>query len=340
MNDYYQILGVPRNASMEQIKKAYRTKAKRYHPDINKAPDAHEKFILINEAFEYFDQLHNHKKSKQYKAAQASAMEEFWQAWHDLERQKARERAREHARMKYEAYLKSDVYRTTEAVNSIVDFIGAAFLMLFIFGIPIFAYLQDALWIGLIIILPSFPLWIKFLVSTFNKEFVLSLIGWHASTIRSKIFRLMIFTVINGIVFFNTVLNTVITWQTLLIAYAVTFFIAYLASRKVLSRYYRYLIRLVLVPGLVGLIFFVNSLQTKTFYTESYWYTYPPNVNSKIFFTIKLDDHRYDNYTGIRLFFDSDRIIRNSCITYTFSKGLLGLDRVIEVTTSNRMPEM
>ncbi|MBQ1447708.1 MAG: DnaJ domain-containing protein, partial [Erysipelotrichaceae bacterium] len=49
--DYYEILGIDRNATEDQIKKAYRTLAKKYHPDVNKAPDAEEKFKEVNEAY-------------------------------------------------------------------------------------------------------------------------------------------------------------------------------------------------------------------------------------------------------------------------------------------------
>ena len=49
--DYYEILGVPRSASLDDIKKAYRKLARTHHPDMSKAPDAEARFKELGEAY-------------------------------------------------------------------------------------------------------------------------------------------------------------------------------------------------------------------------------------------------------------------------------------------------
>jgi curved DNA-binding protein len=49
--DYYKILGVPRDASMEDIKKSFRKLARKYHPDVSKEKDAEERMKEVNEAY-------------------------------------------------------------------------------------------------------------------------------------------------------------------------------------------------------------------------------------------------------------------------------------------------
>jgi hypothetical protein len=50
--DYYKILEVSRDATLEEIKQAYRAKAKLVHPDVNDSPKAHELFSIVNDAYD------------------------------------------------------------------------------------------------------------------------------------------------------------------------------------------------------------------------------------------------------------------------------------------------
>lgn len=61
--DYYEILGVKKDATKHEIHKAFRTLAKKYHPDVNKDKNAQEDFIRI---FKAYETLSDEKKRKEY----------------------------------------------------------------------------------------------------------------------------------------------------------------------------------------------------------------------------------------------------------------------------------
>lgn len=61
--NYYEILGIACDATISEIGEAFRTLAKRYHPDLNKSPDAKNKFIQVYEAYSI---LKDEQKKKVY----------------------------------------------------------------------------------------------------------------------------------------------------------------------------------------------------------------------------------------------------------------------------------
>jgi len=63
--DYYKTLGVPKTATTAEIKKAYRSLARQYHPDINKKPGAEKRFKEINEAHEVLSDTEKRKRYDQ-----------------------------------------------------------------------------------------------------------------------------------------------------------------------------------------------------------------------------------------------------------------------------------
>ncbi|HEX6898664.1 MAG TPA: DnaJ C-terminal domain-containing protein [Thermoanaerobaculia bacterium] len=64
--DYYATLGVKKDASQEEIQKAYRKLARKFHPDVNKAPEAEVKFKEIGEAYEVLKDPDKRKKYDQF----------------------------------------------------------------------------------------------------------------------------------------------------------------------------------------------------------------------------------------------------------------------------------
>ena len=138
---YYEILGLAPGASLEEIKHAYREKAKLYHPDLNKSPDAQERFIEINEAYEFLLHLNTHaplsgaarrSRSTRRRYYRQPAADELFRRWMEEERRKARARAAEAARKRYEEFIKSPIYRTSQIVSAAYDYIimAVGFLMI------------------------------------------------------------------------------------------------------------------------------------------------------------------------------------------------------------------
>jgi curved DNA-binding protein CbpA len=107
LKNYYEILGLPLNASITEIKKAYRIKARLYHPDINPSPEARDLFISVTEAYDFL--LSNHDKFKTDEEAYRKAMDN----WRKYRQNRSNYQANAHARQSYIDFKKSKLYKSS-----------------------------------------------------------------------------------------------------------------------------------------------------------------------------------------------------------------------------------
>ena len=84
--DYYEVLEIPREASEADVKKAYRKLARKYHPDVNKEPDAEAKFKEATEAYEVLGDPENREKydrlGKNWKQGESFSPPPGWENAH------------------------------------------------------------------------------------------------------------------------------------------------------------------------------------------------------------------------------------------------------------------
>jgi hypothetical protein len=128
LTDYYQVLGLSSDATVEDIKKAYRSKARQYHPDINNAPDAKDLFIAITEAYDFL--ISYHEKIISDQEAYNQAMED----WRKYRQHRSRKRAHAYARKPYSTFKNSNYYRTTRIFD------GTAIIYGFIISVMVIVY--------------------------------------------------------------------------------------------------------------------------------------------------------------------------------------------------------
>lgn len=181
MTDYYKVLGVPKQATQDEIKRAYRKLAKETHPDVNPNKDAQEKFVVIGEAYAI---LGDPEKRKTYhyriarmqrevirRRAEAQTRANSKQSSKDFNSgreydewvRQAREKAQSHAGMSYADFKKSRFFRTEAKLYLILQQFVFAFtilLSIFIMAIPTLLMFNFKWWL-IFLTLGTVPLGMK-----------------------------------------------------------------------------------------------------------------------------------------------------------------------------------
>lgn len=135
ISDYYRILELPVDSSVNDIKKAYRRQARLYHPDINPSPDAKDKFIMATEAYEFL--IANFSKITDDDEGYRQAMED----WRKYRQDRSRQRARAYAQSSYVTFKNTKFYKTTRIFNGTTIIFSLVISILVIAG-SIFGYID------------------------------------------------------------------------------------------------------------------------------------------------------------------------------------------------------
>ncbi len=128
LSDYYEILGLQHGCSVDDIKKAYRRKARLYHPDINSSPEAKDIFISSTEAYEFL--IANFDKLRSDEQVYQQTMED----WRKYRQDRSHHRANAYARASYISFKKSEFYKTTRIFD------GTTILVSLVISVMVLVY--------------------------------------------------------------------------------------------------------------------------------------------------------------------------------------------------------
>lgn len=151
MNSYYKILDLKPGATDAEIKKAYRRKAFEFHPDRNKTPGAHEKFIEITIAYEVllsgkqvFTQS-SYSSTTYTRQTSPAPDSEAYKKW----QQQAKERAEAQAKRRYEEFKKKNEafkrrwYFPIIQLLILLSIFACGSLALLFFSIPVWVFIRE-----------------------------------------------------------------------------------------------------------------------------------------------------------------------------------------------------
>ncbi len=341
LSSFYQILGVRPSASVAEIKKAFRKKAHLLHPDVNKAPDAEERWQELYEAYEYLLQRRKVRKAKPGSVhapgrQKAQAGKQSYAEWKAREREKARAQARAHARMKFAAFKKTAYYQNEIALEVLGDnfmFYSLLFLCLY----APYAGLQRDTSIGfflaLVLGVAGIPIWIGALKKGSNIRLALLRDSLY-KILQSRVFSLVALSLLNVVLYLLFAFRTFVPLFISLGALVLAGIAGYLWIQKGRlfpnNAYTRSVSAFVLFPGLVNLFFAVNFLLAQNTQVETYaykvvWARSSARHDRQPSPFIQLSNNTYKAYPGLRFFWGGDKITKGGLVEFHIARGPFGL---------------
>lgn len=337
---YLELLKLQANYTLSELKKAYRTQSKVYHPDLNKSPDAHEMFIRLREAFEY---LHDLKTGKIVVATQSS--DSTYQEYSNEEylrtrNAEAKARAEHFAQMRYEEFIEEDEFSA-----------GVSFVRIFELGMLTFAIvIPIILFVGMSIQYG----WPGFFVALFLSLISFGLSGQLFRTIKvdfkkipkslkvlftNRLFLSIFLFVLNVFIYLKIGFQTVIPLYILNLLYLIPIVVVLLLTLFVFKSQQKYKLwfnAMCLTPFCIGLFLCINFFLSSNTVQEKYKFRLQKEISSSGYrynhksiqretTLMELEWNAYEDCKGIRMFIDYDNVKDKRAITYTMANGLFGI---------------
>lgn len=290
------------------------------HPDVSKNSEAHEQFVLLNEAYEYLINVGTTSSGN----TKSSANRYQWteQDWEQQQRENAKERAREYARMRYQEFLKSDQYKQQQVVKTVTTHLSVVLSVILLLFFPILMYFFIgseaiiAFFIVNLILLPVHTNAYRNLKNLNSAEFLSSL---------SKVFKIrevqvIALTIINFFLFFKIIIHTLVSVSFVLSAFLISILLLQLLYRNPKNRSFA---SFGIGPTIVSILFLINYLFASNPISEKFHVI--SNGYRESSSMIRLENNQLDQYPGIRIFFDYLEVENANEVRYTFEYGLLGL---------------
>ena len=315
IHTYYDILQIPSAATVDEIKRAYRRRAKELHPDRNKSYNAQEQFVLLNEAYEYLIHVKTSGNS-----AYSNPTEYYWseQEWREQQRENAKVRAREFARMRYEEYIKSDHYKEQVIVDVVTVHLGifVSAILLFIFPIVALYYGGSSAWGPILVVvvllapfhMKSYQNLQRANSTTFASSFV--------ALVKMQWFQLAALTIFNLVILLRIGWHTLIEPKYLLLSIGCVAVLFYFIFNNKL--YY-----FGIGPSLISMFLLLNFVFSTAAAPETY--TLQRVLGGTRDNTlIHIEDDVYNEFIGIRVFMEYSEVRSATKVVYYFNDGLFG----------------
>jgi hypothetical protein len=327
---YYNILGITSHASLNEVKKAFRVKAKQLHPDVNKSPDAHQQFILLLEAYDY---VVNVRTGKIYGTnSTASRQDQTYRRWQDNAAERARHRAEYYARKKYDVFEESDYFKNMTRLNTVLDHVHIIFGLGMIIVLPIYLTTRYG-WFGFFISLLANIITLPATIDSFKsssvnpKDFIISV--YNLAMTRTGLSILI--SILNVFLILRIGFQTMIPLKMLCLIYIVfilvSFFLfKFMRKESIQSSWF---FALCYIPLMINIFFLANYIFSKNPKSESYAFVQKQGWSEsdrQNLSYIELDNHAYAAYCGIRVLLDYKVIEASTKVTYSFEEGLFGIE--------------